>query len=312
MLLLSSCSYFRSGPNLSENSQDVPGWVYAPYETCYEIQEFCASGEGKTSAVADIQARNNLASIFEVKVQSEFNVSTSSQQTFPWSGSVKQEVQQSIKESIDQVLETVQMKNRFRKDGLSYSLASLDRMKASELLGGRLKKVDDELDTLWAHRSRTNLRKIVRLYEEREKLNERYSIVAGAGRPAKMTYQDIVAWRESRPKVEPLYLKVGQAPDWMTEKLKELLTEAGFKIVKGNSQKMVSLNVDSIKEYLNVEGFEKYTFTMNLSSFEGGEKKKVLAASETVTGRSQADALLKVKSFFTDYIEQHLSDLHLD
>jgi hypothetical protein len=127
-----------------------------------------------------------------------------------------------------------------------------------------------------------------------------------------MTYKDIVAWRESRPKVENIALKVGQAPEWMTEKLKELLTEAGFRIVKGETKKAISLNVDSIKEYLNVEGFEKYTFTMNMTSFDNGEKNKIISASETVTGRSQADALLKVKSFFNDYIEQHLSDLHLD
>jgi hypothetical protein len=98
----------------------------------------------------------------------------------------------------------------------------------------------------------------------------------------------------------------------MSEKLKELLSEAGYKIVKLDADKAISLNVDSIKEYLNVEGFEKYTFTMNLTSFEKGEKNKVLSASETVTGRSQSDALLKVKSFFNNHLEQHLSDLDLD
>lgn len=312
LLLLSGCSYFRPKPHLSETAKEVPAWVYAPYEACQEQIELCASGEAKTFAGADVSARANLASIFEVQVKSELSVSSSSSQSFPWQASVKQEVQSSLEESVDQILETVQIKNRFKKEGLSYALASLDRGKASDLLGQRLKKIDDELNVLWANRSRTNLRRIVRLYLEREKLNERYSIVSGTPRPAAMTYQNIVAWRESRPKIEPLTLKIGSAPSWMTEKLKELLTEAGFKIVKGDTSKVISLNVESIKEYLNVEGFEKYTFTMNLTSSIDGEKKKVLAASETVTGRSQADALLKVKVFFTDYIEQHLSDLHLD
>lgn len=312
LLLVSSCALFQSKPELSENSKEVPGWIYAPYEACSEDTELCATGEAKTYAEADAQARNNLASIFEVKVKSELNINTSSTQTFPWSGAVKQEVQQSLQESVDQILETVQIKKHAKHNKLSYALASIDRSKASELIGGRLTKIDDELNTLWAKRSRTNLRKIVRLYLEREKLNERYSIVAGAPRPSQMTYKDIIAWRETRPKTENLTLKVGQAPDWMTEKLKELLTEAGFRIVKGDANKAVSLNVDSIKEFLNVEGFEKHTFTMNLTSFENGEKNKVITASETVTGRSQADALLKVKNYFNDYIEQHLSDLHLD
>lgn len=312
LLLVSSCALFQPKPDLSETSKDAPGWIYAPYEACSEEAELCATGEAKTYAEADAQARNNLASIFEVNVKSEFNVQTSSSQTFPWSGAVKQEVQQSLQESVNQILETVQIKKHAKHNKLSYALASLNRSKATELIGGRLSKIDDELNTLWAKRSRTNLRKIVRLYLEREKLNERYSIVSGSPRPAQMTYKDIMAWRETRPKVENLTLKVGQAPDWMTEKLKELLTEAGFRIVKGDANKAISLNVDSIKEFLNVQGFEKYTFTMNMTSFENGEKNKVVSTSETVTGRSQADALLKVKSYFNEYIEQHLSDLHLD
>jgi hypothetical protein len=312
LLLISSCSLLQPKPELSENAKEVPGWIYAPYEACSEASELCATGEAKNSTQADAQARNNLASIFEVKVKSDFSVQTTSTQSFPWQGAVKQEVQQSLQESVDQVLEAVQIKKRYKEKGLSHSLASLDRGQASELLGNRITKIDDELNTLWDKRSRTNLRKIVRLYLEREKLNERYSIIAGQPRPSRMTYKDIIAWRETRPMVEPLALRVGQAPDWMTEKLKELLTEAGFKIVKGDAAKAISLNVDSIKEFLNVQGFEKYTFTMNMTSYQNGEKKKVLAASETVTGRTQADALLKVKVFFNDYIEQHLSDLHLD
>ena len=70
--------------------------------------------------------------------------------------------------------------------------------------------------------------------------------------------------------------------------------------------------VDSIKEFLNVEGFEKFTFTLGLTSVVNGDKKRTISVSETVTGRTQADALLRVKNFFNEYIEQHLSDLKLD
>lgn len=312
LLLISSCSHFSSKPDLSESSSEAPAWIYAPYEACSEESELCATGEAKNYTQSDAQARNNLASIFEVKVKSELSVQTSAAQTFPWQGAVREEVQKSLQESVDQILEAVQIKKHFKSKGLAYSLASLDRAKASELIRGRLQKIDDELNTLWAKRSRTNLRRIVRLYLEREKLNERYSIASGSPKPSLMSYKDIMEWKETRTKVVPVALRIGQAPEWMTEKLKELLTEAGFRIVRGDAEKAISMNVDSIKEFLNVEGFEKYTFTMNLTSYEKGEKNKVLQASETVTGRSQADALLKVKNFFNDYLEQHLSDLHLD
>ena len=99
LLLLSSCSLFKKTPSLSGTSNEVPGWVYSPYEGCTEASELCATGEAKTLTQADAEARANLGSIFEVKVQSELNVTTTASQTFPWQAQVKEEVQKSIKES---------------------------------------------------------------------------------------------------------------------------------------------------------------------------------------------------------------------
>lgn len=304
---------FRPDPQLSDNAKENPEWIYAPYETCSEAHELCAVGEARTMQQADIQAKTNLASVFEIKIQSELNVTSSAGQTFPWQAQIKEEVNHSLKESVNQVLENVEIVKHYKKDGLTYALAKLDRSKAAGLLGPRLEKLDQELETLWKKKQRTNLRKIVRLSLEREKLNERYSIAAGVGRPASVTYGDIIKWRESRPKIEPLVLKIGQAPDWLKEKLKEILTQSGFKILSsGTTSKSLEVNVDSLKEFLNVPGFEKYTFTLNMTSYENGEKHRVISTSETVSGRSQVDALLKVKALFTEYIEQHLSDLGLD
>lgn len=312
LLAVSGCSLFKKSPELSSSSKETPEWIYSPYDACDEQTQLCATGEARGMAAADAQARANLASVFEVKVSSTLNSTQSSRSAFPWQSQVNEEVQTALDQSVNEILENVQIKKHFKKDGLTYALASLDRNEAASLIGGRMKKLDTELEALWQRRSRTNLRKIMRLHLEREKLNERYATVAGGKKAAKVSYEDIMRWKESRPELVPLSLKVGQAPDWMKEKLKELLTESGFRLVKSESSRVLSMNVDSIKEFLNVEGFEKYTFTLNMTSFENGEKKKVISTSETVTGRTQADALLKVKPFFTSYIEEHLSDLHLD
>lgn len=312
LLLFSGCSSLKKSPELSGSSKEVPEWIYAPYEACDESGELCATGEGKGMAASDAQARANLASIFEVQVKSTLNANQSSKSTFPWQSQVNEEVQTALEESVNEILENVQIKKHFKKDGLTYALASLNKGQAADLIGGRMKKLDTELETLWQRRSRTNLRKIMRLHLEREKLNERFATVAGGKKTAKPSYEEIMRWKDSRPAMLPIALKVGQAPDWMTEKIKELLTESGFRLVKGESDRVLSMNVDSIKEFLNVEGFEKYTFTLNMTSTENGEKKKVISTSETVTGRTQADALLKVKHLFNMYIEEHLSDLHLD
>jgi hypothetical protein len=311
--LLTGCALApEKKPEAQATSIEIPKWVNAPYEACQEESELCATGEGNNAREADAQARLNLASIFEVKIQSDMTVSSAASSGSAWHANVREDVQQSIQESVHEILETVQVKKYFRKDQRTHALASLDRSKVSELLLGRLNKIDDELKQLWSNRQRTNFRMIMRLFLEREKLNERYSIVSGQGRPQPVRYEEIVRWRDTRMKSEPLVLRIGQAPDWMSQKIKELLTESGFKLVRGDASKVLSMNVDSIKEFLNVEGFEKYTFTLNITSFENGEKKKVLSASETVTGRSQSDALLKVKTYFNEYIEQNLSKLQLD
>ncbi len=311
-LLFCACSQLKTGPTPPETSHEVPEWVYSPYHSCLEAQELCATGEGKTFRKADAAARNNLASIFEVQVKSEFKVQTISAEATPWQASVRQDVQHSLEESVNQILETVQIKKHFKKDGLSYSLASLDRSKGSELIGNRLYLLDKEISLLWKSRQRTSMRKLVRLTLEREKLNERYSIISGNPRPAAVSYEEVLSWRETKTNPVALNLKIGQAPDWMTEKIEELLTEAGFKLVKGNSSKALSMNVTSIREHLNVKGFEKFTFTLSLTSIEEGNMNKTISTSETVTGRTQADALLKVKKYFNNYLEQNLSALHLD
>lgn len=304
---------FQTSSVKPPTSADVmPAWVYSPYEYCQDERELCATGEGKSAREADAQARVNLASIFEVKVQSELSTQTSASMGSAWHADIKEEVQQSLKESVSQILENVQIKKYYKKDGITHALASLDRQQAGDLLLQRLVKVDDELKVLWVRRQRTNFRRIMRLFMEREKINERYSIVSGQGRPQPVRYEEIIRWRDSRPKAEPLVLRIGQAPEWMSQRIKELLTESGFKLVKGDASKVLSLNVESIKEFLNVEGFEKYTFTLIMMSLDKGEKKKVLSTSETVTGRNQSDALLKVRNLFTDYIEQNLSQLQLD
>lgn len=311
-LLFCACSQLKTGSQTTETSREVPEWVYSPYNSCLEAEELCATGEGKTFHKADTQARNNLASIFEIKVKSELKVQTSSSQAYPWQANVRQDVQQSLQESVEQVLETVQIKKHFSKDGLTYALASLDRIKGSELIGNRLYLLDKEISQLWKTRQRTSMRKIVRLTLEREKLNEKYSIISGNPRPAHVDYEEVLSWRDTKPSPVALNLKIGQAPDWMSEKIEELLTEAGFKLVKGNAAKALSMNVTSIREHLNVKGFEKYTFTLSLTSIEEGKMNKTISTSETVTGRSQADALLKVKKYFNNYLEQNLSALHLD
>lgn len=311
LLLVGACSHLNQFNKNSTESQD-PEWIYSPYKLCNEQQELCAIGEGKSFTEADAVSRANLATIFEVKIQSDLTFTNSTQQTYPWQGEVKEDVQKALTESVNQILQGVEIKQRFKSKGISFSLASLNRSQAASSFSDKIKILDQELKVLWEKKQRTNIRRMMRLFLEREKLNEKLSIVTGLGRMSPVTWEEIVRWKKTKPDNEPVLLKFGQAPDWMKEKLSEILSESGFHIVNSEASKVVSLQIESIKEFLNVDGFEKYTFTMSLMSIENGQKKRVISSAKTVTGRTQADALLKVKSYFSEYIEDHISDLNLD
>jgi hypothetical protein len=79
-----------------------------------------------------------------------------------------------------------------------------------------------------------------------------------------------------------------------------------------NAHDVVTINVTSIKEFLNVEGFEKFTFTMKISHIRDNDKVGSLSKSETVVGRNQEDALLKIKNSLSEYLEEELYQLNLD
>ncbi|MFA7613962.1 MAG: LPP20 family lipoprotein [Candidatus Caldatribacteriota bacterium] len=297
----------------NESEDQFPSWVYSPYDFCSESSELCATGEGPNFSTSDQEARSNLASIFKVHVSSSLQSSITEENSLhQMEMKVRAEATRSLQTSVDEVLESVQIKKRFQKDGVFYSLAKLDRHAATAILNNRIDKIDQELLSYWNRKQRTLVRKMLRLSLERSSIEEKLAILTPVFRPAPISYQQILDWSLSFKNKVPVSLKVGHAPKWLTSKLSSLLNEVGYKIEKGEAKNLVSVNVTSIKEYLNVSGFEKYTFTMNIQNIQKGQKVGHLTKSETVVGRNQEDALLKIKNSFVEYLEDQLYTLNLD
>ncbi|HLW56313.1 MAG TPA: hypothetical protein VKY27_02955, partial [Bacteriovoracaceae bacterium] len=272
-----------------------------------------ATGEGPNFSTSGQEARSNLASIFKVHVSSSLQSSITEENSLhQMEMKVRAEATRSLQTSVDEVLESVQIKKRFQKDGVFYSLAKLDRHAATAILNNRIDKIDQELLSYWNRKQRTLVRKMLRLSLERSSIEEKLAILTPVFRPAPISYQQILDWSLSFKNKVPVSLKVGHAPKWLTSKLSSLLNEVGYKIEKGEAKNLVSVNVTSIKEYLNVSGFEKYTFTMNIQNIQKGQKVGHLTKSETVVGRNQEDALLKIKNSFVEYLEDQLYTLNLD
>src|SRR5690606_35711574 len=137
-LFLCSCAHLTQSPL---NDDEFPSWVYSAYDFCSETSELCATGEGPNFTSSDNEARSNLASIFKVHISSSFKSSmTEDNSVHQMEMKVRAQASQSLQSSVDQVLEAVQIKDRYHKDGVYYSLAKLDRYTATAILNIRLKK----------------------------------------------------------------------------------------------------------------------------------------------------------------------------
>src|SRR5690606_34942337 len=148
----------------------------------------------------DNEARSNLASIFKVHISSSFKSSmTEDNSVHQMEMKVRAQASQSLQSSVDQVLEAVQIKDRYHKDGVYYSLAKLDRYTATAILNNRLKKIDDELKTYWDKRQRTLIRKMLKLSAERTSIEEKLAILTPVFEPAPVSYQQILEWTITTP-----------------------------------------------------------------------------------------------------------------
>lgn len=312
VLLLTSCSHLTQ-TTLGEGEQPFPTWIYSAYDFCSESSELCATGEGPTFTSSDNEARNSLASIFKVQISSSLSSSmTEENSVHQMEMKVRAQATQSLQSSVDEVLESVQIKQRYKKDGIHFSLAKLDRLAATTILNQRIKKIDEEITAFWKKKQRTLMRKLLRLSAERSAIEEKLAILTPVFEPAPVSYQQILEWSMSPLPPQDIALKVGYAPKWLSSKLSALLGEVGYRISAMEARDVITVNVTSIREFLNVEGFEKYTFTMNITNIHNGDKVGHLTKVETVTGRNQEDALLKIKNSFTEFLEEQLYSLNLD
>ena len=311
LLMLSACSHLSQPPQV-EGQEKLPVWVYSVYDFCTESSELCASGEGPNAYASDAEAKSNLASIFKVHITSNFKTSLTEQNTVhQLEKKVLSQATQELQSSVDEVLESVEVKQRFKQDNVFYSLATLDKDIAINILTKRMKRIDDQLKSYWKKQKKTLARRMLKLSAERAGIEEKLAVLTPVFEPAPVSYEQVLNWTLSPTRQGVIGVKVAQSPKWLTSKVSTLLNEVGYKTSE-NAHDVVTINVTSIKEFLNVEGFEKFTFTMKISHIRDNDKVGSLSKSETVVGRNQEDALLKIKKTFSEYLEEELYQLNLD
>jgi hypothetical protein len=309
--LLVSCAHLKKPAPTPESARELPEWAYAPQGACEEGREICTSGEGLSAKEADAHALSALAAVFETKVSSEFSHFQSSQGLSSTLGQVKESSALNLKSEVDQYLQAVQFKERFKKKGLHYVLASLDKDKVATLIMSSLEKLDEELSALWQKKNRVSYRKMIKLLWEREALADRLTIVDRAKRSAPVHLKDIANWHQNILKEKKMGLK-GQMPDWVKDQLKSMLSEV--KIVPGiDGDESIEVKWDTKQEFLKVSGFSKWSQRLTISYVNSAVGNRgTLDIQEVASGRSAEDAELKMKKNLITELENNLFRLNIE
>lgn len=318
--VLSLCFLFLFGCASSSKTElkapsSTPEWVNDPMSACSEMEEICGSSTGQGQIIADGNARKAIALVFESKITSTMTTSKTARQDSGETieGKTQEYYSDDLTESTNQMLEGVEIKKRYQdKDGY-YALASLNKVKAAKRLASLIKELDEKLIPLNKENKKTNYGKMRKLYLEREVLNARHEFLVGRRVLGSVSFEDILKKKSITLKNNLVFIKTKD--DAFLPMISRLVTERGFKIAKDESKADVEIvaNVESKKEYLNVDGFEKYAFSVNLSSAdEKGEKLGALEFSIMAVGRSFDQAKEKIRPDIERFVEDHFDELNLE
>jgi hypothetical protein len=314
LFVLISCA----GPKLQkEQSLFAPEWVHEPMKGCDESREICASSEGTGSITADANARKSLAQIFSTKIESKMNLTQTLNSSLggeTLQGEGKEYYANEVAEITDQILEGVEIKARFVNSSAHFSLAKLDKIQASDRIRSKMKDLDEQLVTLNKDNKKSNYGKLKKLFKLREELNTRYEFLAGSRFPTKVSFEEILKKKKLLSPVNLIFLKVTNN-DFLTM-IQEILSERGFKFTNvegGNHDIIIELVIKNKKEFLNVDGFEKFSFDISLNSqTRTKENLGTVKFHQVSIGRNFDQALSKIKPDIEDFINNHFDDLNIE
>jgi len=318
-ILLISCSSSKKRASRETRSSSLPEWVSSPMEGCDRKKELCASGEGYNLLQADVNARKSLASIFESKISSEFSAETTSFQEFQDElGEMMESTQNYVNESVDVVLEGVAVKKRIERDGLFFALVSLDRRDAADKFRHDMKVLDDQLQSYYSQKKRSLYKKMLNLFQKREEIYSKFKIVSDQKYTSPVSMKAIYDLKyNNKYRSQKIKIYYNAAfPESLKDSLKTFVTDIGHKVVTNKSafyDQFIEAKFVEKQEYINVSGFQKYSFVVSLRNLGKGKSTiGSLEITEVGIGRSKVDAFLKVRNKIRTYIEENLDLLKID
>lgn len=284
-----------------------PAWLNDVSKVCKK-SELCAIGMGESRLMAQTTATANLAKIFENKIDAQFNTNMQSD-----NGEIDQGMSERIKESTSIALEGVDHPKMYEGGTHYYALARVKKGKLALKFKSDIDKIDEKVRELFKEDGTGVISKIESLLSEREVFTGRYRFLTGMSLSPPISYKEFLKRKRELVKGIVVHLWVDEpSPKKIQGYLGDKLASSGYPITKGKVWKksathLLTGKLRTNKEHLNVEGFEKYAFTLTIDSQNRKrEKSGSLNILVTETGRNFEQAYEKALVLIKTEIDEQL------
>lgn len=295
------------------SDDDAPTWVKNPQKSCKKHQ-FCTVGSAAGVKLAEADARAGIAKIFETKISSKFTQSISSQ-----NDQVNQNMSEEIKEEVNDTIKGIEIKDSYEGKLDVYVLAVLDKKKAAKGYKKEIEQIDEKMKVLVDDTSARSVRKAMKMYLKRETLNARYQFLSGRSIKSAVSYEKIFKKSKAAVKGVKIFVSIREdEPKEIEALVVASLTEMGYKVFRGQKYKdrgthQVTGEFIPEKQFMKVEGWEKYKFILNLYGANAkGAKSGSLQFNTVMQGRSLKDSLAKAMPKVKEYLKENISDLNIE
>ena len=298
-----------------------PAWI-SDLSTFCKSSELCTVGESVGMMQAESSARKEMSKIFMTQIKSKNTLTSSGNQTSkgdqPISGSFEEDMYGEIEEKTEGALRGVVIKETYETADSFYALAVLKKAEGAQFLKSEMDELDKSIGEFYKDGRRSSLNKALKMMKVREGLNINYEFLKGKKYSPKVTYQQVMEKKnQKRSQNVVVFLKVnepsekGEIRDIIISKL----LEDDFKVIteSKNHKYRIEVEVKKNKEYLKVDGFEKYKFMLRINSFnQSGEKLGSLDFDMASVGRDYSHAYSNVLPNIMDFIVDKIGELNID
>ncbi len=290
-----------------------PKWIEDISKGCKK-NELCAVGEGESTGFAQRNARTALAKIFSTKIKSKFT-----QEIASHGGVISDDASEQIEESTEAALEGVEIKKVYEGKLYVYALAVINKKKAAKGFKSEIKKIDSRMRVFIKDDSASAAVKLEKLFVQREGLNKRYEFLTGRGITSPITFEQVFAAKKQRVGTVIVHVYIDESePKLLEPSIAKQLTEQGFQVTTGRVRNKKSTHVLTgsmvpEKQYMKIEGFEKFKFQVELSS---SNAKSIstghVVFSDVETGRNFQQAYEKAIPVLMENLKENMDKLNFN